>query len=627
MKYFRVIVVILILINSGCRKHGQTLNSCNHQDTIELFDSLRKLDFKVELFKVINPKLAIVYAKKELLLSKQFKNKKGLVIANLSLGVAYHSSRKDSSFYYFNVANKLTEEGRLHFLKPPIIYNIASLYSSSSDYKNAVLLFDSAIMLGVKYSAFIVASNAENSLGLILKIMQDTASSRKALNKAYKIAFEHNLNIQMGNASANLAIMEKSNSSRLIKLKHTLPYYVQSEGAEDLVAEVLINIGNYQQNPDSALTYYYNALTIADKGDIKDLKMGIYNDMAYSYLDKGETKLAEDCIIKHALPLAQEIHNADWTATLFDTYADVCLANHNYKKAYANEQHAFISRKTADSIKNSSQVRLLIAMLDSKNMETKIQEDEHKIESQQNYQQRVETSITITLFVLVVLLFFIITIRNHFRLLLQSEKIYSARKIISIEETVKGNLGRDLHDTSGHLIQGIAGQIAEINFADPSEQQRIETRIKEMRDSIRRLSHRNNSVLLNNFPPEELITSLCEDMQTITGIKLQYELIGVPPLLHENIVLHLYRILQELLTNASKHSNGAKIHLNVIFTARKIVCQYKDNGPGFNIRELPKTSIGVYNIQERIKLLGGTSILSTAPREGVSWEISLPIIK
>jgi len=627
MKYFHLILVILILLNSGCRKHGHALITSEQKRTIKLFDSLRNFESKAEALKFTNPKLAEVYAKKELRLSKQLNNKKEMAIANLLLGVVQFTNKKDSSFYYLTAANKLTEEGHFYNLKPLIIFNIASLYSSSADYKTAVLLFDSVTKLGAKNSTFNFVSNAENCLGLIYKKMRDTASARKAFNSAYNIASKHNLYIQMGNAYCNLAIMEKSNSSRLIKLMQTLPYYVQSEGAEDLVAEVLINIGNYQQNPDSALTYYYNALTIADKGDIKDLKMGIYNDMAYSYLDKGETKLAEDCIIKHALPLAQEIHNADWTATLFDTYADVCLANHNYKKAYANEQHAFISRKTADSIKNSSQVRLLIAMLDSKNMETKIQEDEHKIESQQNYQQRVETSITITLFVLVVLLFFIITIRNHFRLLLQSEKIYSARKIISIEETVKGNLGRDLHDTSGHLIQGIAGQIAEINFADPSEQQRIETRIKEMRDSIRRLSHRNNSVLLNNFPPEELITGLCEDMQTITGIKLQYELIGVPPLLHENIVLHLYRILQELLTNASKHSNGAKIHLNVIFTARKIVCQYKDNGPGFNIRELPKTSIGVYNIQERIKLLGGTSILSTAPREGVSWEISLPIIK
>jgi signal transduction histidine kinase len=59
----------------------------------------------------------------------------------------------------------------------------------------------------------------------------------------------------------------------------------------------------------------------------------------------------------------------------------------------------------------------------------------------------------------------------------------------------------------------------------------------------------------------------------------------------------------------------------------RIVLSYSDDGPGFVPSSEEKQGIGITNIQERAKLMGGKAILKTATGEGVDWRIEIPMKK
>jgi two-component system, NarL family, sensor kinase len=602
------------------------IGACKHPGS-DSSDSLRILDSLVNVTKISNNLLSIKYAKRALNLAYTTKSASAMALAYKLLGVAYFPGEKDSSYLFFTTALKIADEAHILDQKIPVIYNLAMIYCAAYNYKEAITLLDSTIMLAKSVNDNPGISRAYIALGTINVNIHDFESARKMFESALEVAKKDSLYQLMGVALGNLAKVEfeKDTKKSISVQREALNYLKKVKGTEEEMAYILINMGNRYTNPDSALFYYKSALNLAVNANLPTIQFGAYNNMAYSYLDKGNSAMAESCLRDHAIPVAIRDNDHDWLSSLYDTYADVCVAQKDYKKALEMQKNALKERVRDNRQKASDQLRLLAALLDLKNKELTIQNEEKELLLQRNRLQRTELWLAIALILIIVSVFFTFIMQQRNRVKLHKEQMGSARRIIEMEETEKGRTARELHDLTGQLVMGISGTIENIAFPDPEIKEQIKARVQELGASIRHISHRMNRAMIEYFSFNELITGLCHDVTKLSGMSVNLEMPEEFPDLPKELVLHFYRITQELLTNAGKYAHDSQINIKIKENDGILYLYYSDDGDGFIPDEKTTSSMGIMNIFERVKLINGHASLKSSPGKGTSWEIVFPL--
>ena len=94
--------------------------------------------------------------------------------------------------------------------------------------------------------------------------------------------------------------------------------------------------------------------------------------------------------------------------------------------------------------------------------------------------------------------------------------------------------------------------------------------------------------------------------------------------LSSETLVYLYRLLQEGLNNILKHSGASVVMLEIKKDEKYVRVQLDDNGRGFDLSIL-RTGMGLNGMEERVKLIGGTFQLTSAPKEGTQIRIQIPI--
>ena len=88
----------------------------------------------------------------------------------------------------------------------------------------------------------------------------------------------------------------------------------------------------------------------------------------------------------------------------------------------------------------------------------------------------------------------------------------------------------------------------------------------------------------------------------------------------------LFRIVQESLTNARRHSHSPKVHVELTQKGRRLHLLVEDWGTGFDMKKIPKDRFGLRGIRERARLLGGRAAIDSAPGKGTRIRVELPIV-
>jgi signal transduction histidine kinase len=589
-------------------------------DKNSLRDSLQILYTLVNDLKVTNNTKALFFAKQSLVIARKINTPDVLINSYYLMGIAFNKFNNDSSYIYLRKALQLADNSGSSEKKPTILYNIAMLYKAAQDYKMAIVLLDSCIYYANTSRNSTILSEAYNTIGNIQYDGQNKTDAKRMYDSAYQIAKQNNKYKQMGASLGNLAKFEKTVVGSVKMQKEAIQLLKKDKGVEEEIAGILINIGYAQSNTDSAIYYFSAALDLAKNGNLTEVEMGAYNNMAYSYLDKGDVAMAENCLINHAIPLAQRLDNNDWLSTLYDTYADVLSARGGFKEALNWQKMALKERGKADKKQAFEQVRLLAALLDLTNKEREILIQRNKLQTTQLW-------LVVSILLIIGFVFILLWLQQRNRMKLNRQQITSARQIIDMEESEKGRTARELHDITGQLVMGITGEIENLDFPDNSIKEEIKGKIKELGKSIRLISHRMNRAMMEHFSFEELIVGQCEDVQRLTGIPITAEMPKEPLVLSKEVVLHLYRIVQELLTNAGKYVKDGQVSVRISTHNNELHLYYSDNGQGFDMKTLKADSMGLTNIHERAKLLGGKAKVNSAPGVGTSWEIDVPYIQ
>jgi signal transduction histidine kinase len=590
-----------------------------------LMDSIKQLDSLSEYYWMKDDSLSIFYAKSALKIALSLSFSKPTVKAYHILGKAYYVSAKDSSYYYYERALELADKLKSDQQRPSILYNISLLNFYAGNYKEALVLLDSCLSCAKRIGDYPVLSDAFNSMGNIYMEIHDTTRAITSFRKALKIGEERSLPVQTANAIGNLALYENDIKKAIRLQKQAIADLKNYPGTLEEIATTQINIGTEQLIPDSAMVYYYLALEELKNRNLPLVELAAYNDLAYSYMETGDISTPKERLTEEAIPLAIKINNIDWLATIYDTYSDVLSAMEDHKNAISSLRKSLKYRQQANSINNEKQTRLLAAIFDLNSKETTIREKEAEIRATSLQNKFLKLTLSLAILVIIIIVFVYIVFRQQMKIKLKQEQINSARRIIELEETEKSRIGLDLHDNAGYLLRITDNFINSINIEDFRIKEQLVGKIKEIDDCIRRISHRINIGVEDQTRLQEIIPDIINDMKNFTGINISYFVPDHLPECSREIMLHMSRIVQELLTNASKYANGSKIRIDLASTGGLLLLFYRDDGPGFTPTGAKEKGIGLSGIKERVTLLGGKAILDSSEGKGTRWEISVPL--
>jgi PAS domain S-box-containing protein len=209
----------------------------------------------------------------------------------------------------------------------------------------------------------------------------------------------------------------------------------------------------------------------------------------------------------------------------------------------------------------------------------------------------------------------------------------ASRRLIEAHEEERTWLARELHDDVNQRLSLLVVNLDQLrqDSPDPATEvaKRIEeamTQVSELANDVQALSHRLHSSKLDYLGLGAAAASFCREVCNRQRVEIDFQSHGVPQKLPHEISLCLYRVLQEALQNAIKHSDSRKLEVSLAFISNEIQMTVRDSGIGFDSEEALKGSgLGLTSMRERLKLVDGHLSIESQRGAGTVVRASVPI--
>lgn len=202
----------------------------------------------------------------------------------------------------------------------------------------------------------------------------------------------------------------------------------------------------------------------------------------------------------------------------------------------------------------------------------------------------------------------------------------------NIREEERSHIAREIHDELGQqltvLKMDVLGLSRKLTGADAAIHQKI-GEIIELLDqtvgSVRRISSELRPSLLYNLGLAAAIEWQLKDFERRSGIKTVF----IEPVEELNITdpvkNGLFRIFQESLTNAGRHSKAGKIIVGLERNNGHLILTVEDDGGGFEMEKIgSKRTLGILGMKERCQMMGGNFEIRSSPSNGTSVTVVVP---
>jgi len=193
-------------------------------------------------------------------------------------------------------------------------------------------------------------------------------------------------------------------------------------------------------------------------------------------------------------------------------------------------------------------------------------------------------------------------------------------------ESERHRIATDLHDELGGIFSTLKLKINHLDQVENTKQLLAESR--EIIDagiaSVRRISHSMTPPGLEMFGLADALASLCQKTDS-PQLKVDFDFSPDFPRLEGKVELGLYRIAQELLTNAIRHAEASKIILHLSCSEKETHFVYLDDGKGFDPAILhDRKGMGLKNIEARANYLNASVEWHSQPGNGLKTIVKVP---
>lgn len=217
--------------------------------------------------------------------------------------------------------------------------------------------------------------------------------------------------------------------------------------------------------------------------------------------------------------------------------------------------------------------------------------------------------------------------RQQIRQIAQENQLKVYNAVLEGQEQERRRMAQDLHDGLGGMLAGVKLKLSDIaENHQPEKDMELYKVISQLDNSVqelRRIARNMMPETLIRFGVETALRDLCESLQT-PFLRVEFQSYQLSRDMAQPVQITLYRIVQELLTNAVKHAGASNILVQCSQNSDRIFITVEDDGQGFDVNLLKaKKGIGLSNIQNRINLLKGKLDIQTKLQEGTTVNVEM----
>jgi signal transduction histidine kinase len=206
-----------------------------------------------------------------------------------------------------------------------------------------------------------------------------------------------------------------------------------------------------------------------------------------------------------------------------------------------------------------------------------------------------------------------------------------SQRLIQAQEQERGRLARELHDDINQRLTLLVLNLEaakQRREASPSELRaeidKAIDAVKVLSTDVQDLSRRLHSSRLNILGLEAAARQLCRELSDRLTVDIRFQSMGAVRTLPEDMSVALYRVLQEALQNAIKHSGSQRIDVWLRDSGREIALTVRDSGVGFEPNKA-LNGLGLISMRERLKAVDGELTIDARPGVGTAIRTRVPL--
>ncbi|RLD44549.1 MAG: hypothetical protein DRI86_07240 [Bacteroidetes bacterium] len=578
----------------------------------------------------------------------------------------------DSSLYYINKSIEsyflLLKEGTkpIDFCNKRLGYCFSKKGKQllrQGKYEDALDNMYEALKYYDKTKSYIGQSNIHLNIGNIYNLNNDYDNAYIEYKKSIDYYLKGNTKKPPHIAYTNIGTLflnKNELDSALFYFNKSLSIVNHKKKYEYTISGLYSNIGlifKKKHQYDSALTYFNKSLLLRKKIGYKIGEVNTKTNIGITYIDMKKYSKAKK-ILHKALEFTKENNMAETTKEIYLGLSVIAENTNNYKQAFQYNQLYNLYKDSINSIEVTKKISEYKEKYEAEKKDREIVDLQKEAQLQQleKEKQIIENKrqryINISLIILAVLLFIIIfAVQRYFKLKTKSSKELMIRKdqinkqkIIDLvknsevnsinsfmegQEKERSRIATELHDRLGSLLSTVKLHFSSIEAAysnDNEEKESFSFALDLLDNSVqevRSISHNLSKGILTQFGLVAAVENLRDTINAAGKIQIKLIKAGPKTKLTSETEIELFRIIQELVTNAIKHSKSKEIFVQLISDNEGLNIFVEDYGVGFDMKKLKSKGIGLKNLKMRVDNIGGIYHYESSLGKGTSIIIEI----
>ena len=205
-----------------------------------------------------------------------------------------------------------------------------------------------------------------------------------------------------------------------------------------------------------------------------------------------------------------------------------------------------------------------------------------------------------------------------------------AQAVVNAQEKERADISKELHDNVNQILTTAKLYLEMAKLEETATAELINRVAGNISDAINEIRSISRSLVPASIGDLGLIVSikdLVENINAAKQLKIEFQHQGdIDATIDEKKKLMLFRIIQEQVNNVLKHAGATGAFISLTVNPLNINLTIQDNGKGFELEKITtKKGVGLSNIVSRVQLFNGTINIITAPGEGCTLNINVPL--
>jgi len=572
------------------------------------------------------------------------------------------SSDLDSAMFYMNKAYVLNVKIGNNYYKARCLYNFGNIYYNKGKSDKAIGFVKNAIEFSERSKNYKILARSYNLLGVIdednldynkalrkyvialqylsntkddnylsviysnlgnLSIIQkDTISALNYYELKKKYAIKTNDTLRILGAYNNIALIEsKRNQYKAEKYFNQALFFAKAINSNIEKFNIYINLSNLylENNPEKSFVQLEKAKKMIEKIGDKSLYFYVNYNLGGLYRYKNEFEKS----IKYyqAAEKYEDFGNIpiEQKKSLLESIYKIYELDKDYKNAFEYKTKYHKIKDSLFTLEKEKDYNRLFAKFEVEKKNNQIIQLTKKKEIESLKGSRLLIiSILLSVLLLLSILFFFQRLRSQKKIKEKEEKINISKGILEGQNEERKRLAKELHD-------GVAGSLIGINLMLEQENNiqnskkiiEIQKNINNLYEEIRDISHDLRTDVSEHTDLQQLVRNLASGYERTKKFKTNLFFFpdNIFSELNSNVKMDIYRIFQEIFTNAYKHSEAENIDVSCTQNLENLNIIIEDEGKGFS--ENYTEGIGLKNIRERLNKYQGEMIMENSSKGSV----------